>query len=155
MISVEYRYPTRQDLLYLSKNLRAVDVAEIQASSGLDVLDALEYALEYSINTQLAVYNGEPVYIYGLSVGCLLDEEAIIWMLGTDKVDFHKKSMMKNSRKFIKESLYRFYKLYNYVHFENKKAINYLQHLGFVLDEPKPFGKNGELFCRFEKCVIL
>jgi hypothetical protein len=47
----------------------------------------------------------------------------------------------------------RYDQLFNYVDARNLRSIAWLQHIGFQVFEPQPYGLEGLPFHRFERCA--
>jgi hypothetical protein len=148
MSEVTVRTATQADAYFIGRNLRAEDRTEIIAL-GLDPEGGLELSRAYSEVAYTACVDGVPAMMFGFA-GSILGDTASIWALGTDLCSINKMSMVKVSRRMLKKLMddSRYTNYENYVDFRYKKALKWLELLGFTVEAPKPYGVNGELFCR-------
>jgi hypothetical protein len=143
--------PTEADLDELAANMRPEDRDEIVASDGPDVRKTLAVALGWSVNA-LAVRSKDGLLcVFGTAAPSLLGDEAAPWMLGTDILARHPRTLTRVARRYIEEMLGVFPVLVNHVDTRNTASIRLLAWLGFTFDEPRPYGVAGLPFRRFEK----
>lgn len=141
-----------EDILYVSKHLRQVDIEEIYLASGSRPYQSLRYGFEKSDLCFTVFVDNEPVGIFGSMKYFLLSDVGSVWFLGTDKMKKIRKTFVKESKRYL-EALFDIgvSRLENYVWIENKKSILWLKWLGFVFEEAKEFGKQKALFMKFYK----
>lgn len=148
------RKAEREDLTFIAENMQAEDVAEVEAVHGKGInMDTALY-MAYLISEECHVgcnYAGVPMVVFGFCKHKTLDGAAVPWLLGTDEVRNNVRLYIRETKEVIRQALKDFDYLINYVHVENKGSIKFLKALGFTLHEPKPYGKLGELFHKFDK----
>jgi len=88
-----------------------------------------------------------PIAIYGKKA---MGEKALVWLVGTDDIERHKKDFYKITRKQIKEYLKEHKVLLNYVYAGNQTSIDWLKKVGALFAEPQPFGVFNQDFMYFE-----
>lgn len=143
------RTATKEDVEYLSKHMRQCDVDEIWASHHHSPKEALEISLKES-NIALTVEdNGVVVAMFGTCPQSLLGAKATVWMLATDGLDKIKRRFAKNSRRFIEFLLSHYPYLFNYVHTNNVKSIEWLRFCGAKFSPPIRYGVEQEVFQYF------
>ena len=142
--------PTPEAVFYVADNIREIDKEEALAASDLESIHAtLHDSVEGSWLTEVVRVDGEPVLVWGASpVGRGFWG---IWLLGTDALDRHKKTLFKESRKFISALLEvtSARGLINMTLEKNELHQRWLSALGADFGNPGPWGKNGEMFIPF------
>ncbi|WP_461521171.1 hypothetical protein [Porticoccus sp.] len=146
---VEYLPASEELIRYVADNMRAQDVVEVSASGGHSPFEALDYSVQGSGYSTVAVIGGEPVAVFGLALRGILGRTGVPWMLGTDGVSRRRRVFAPKSREVIEEMLSITPYLYNYAHVGNTVSIRWLKWLGFEFEDAAPYGVRGELFHRF------
>lgn len=129
--------------------LRALDYQEVKAASG-DVYTALHNALRltrYPVTARLT--DGRMVAVFGAAAISQLSDTAAIWLLGTDLMRQHPRTVIEATQAFIAQTREHHPRLLNYVDARNRPSIRWLRSLGFTIDPPVPFGVAGLPFHRF------
>lgn len=147
MANIRYKFPVRSDIEYIAKHMRANDVAEVKAY-GLSPYQGLKYSVDNSDECYLALVDGEPSMIFGITLPTFGEPE--IWALGTDKLFTIPRDMLREGRNWVRYFLSKAPLYYNYIGAENKFSMNWLKHLNFNIFEPEPRGLHGEIFRRIE-----
>lgn len=151
MARVTLRPAELGDAVALAEQLRPADRAEVAAALGgdHDLLAGIRACILASSLCWSAVSSGDHlIAVFG--VAPLGDLAGSPWLLGTERLDHHAKSLMRLSPPCIVQMLQAFPHLVNFVHAENRKSIRWLSRLGFTLSPPQPYGVRGELFHPFE-----
>lgn len=147
------RPATREDAVFLSGRLRAADIKELYAASGLEPLEALLQGLELSVPHAWALEDeqtGEPYLMGGVRpVG---DGFGLVWALASDAVERHSATMRREAKRMLlrirASGEYRV--ISNAVHADNHKAIRWLERLGFTfVHRDVPVGEGCEPFHSF------
>ena len=135
----------------LGPNLRAEDDRECIAASGKIAYDALLKGLEVSDWSKTILSRGEPIAIFGVAprTYALLNMIGVPWMLGSDKIKENAKAIVVLGKLYTKYMIGSYNKLENYVDARNKVAIKWIKNCGYTVEDPEPFGINGELFHHF------
>jgi hypothetical protein len=141
------RPTTRDDCIQLAKVLRKADLEEISHASGLNPEQTLLYSLAVSDECYTVWLEDELVLIFGC--GGTMGESGVPWMMASDLLLNIKRDFIKECGKIVEAMLQQYHHLENYVWAGNKIHIHWLTWLGFTIEEPKPFGLNGEPFHRF------
>lgn len=142
------RPSTQADIEPIAADLRKADRLEIWASHGLTAKPALEIGLKDSHACLTAQFNGRPIAMFGALETS--NDEAIIWMLGTNNVDLIPYSFVKTARMMIDRFHAAYEVLYNHVDVRSKRSILWLKACGATFSEPEKFGPFGYPFTRFE-----
>jgi len=142
--------PHARDLVELASRLRPADRAELGACNHFDVQAAVTHSACQS-RMCWSVFEGEVLLcVFGVCPLAGYPGVGTPWMLGTTAIGAtHRRPLIELPHPYIAKMLEAFPRLVNYVHASNKESARWLRRLGFVLDEPAPFGPNGELFRRF------
>jgi len=128
-------------------NIREEDEIEVKFSHGLSGLEACKKCfLSSNVIQGIEGDDGDPVGITGI-VG------SYIWLLGTDKLTatkHHRWQLSLYGREWVEYCLEKAGGMVeNYVYSKNRQSIRWLKHLGFTIEEPKPYGVEDQLFCHF------
>ena len=128
-------------------NIREQDEHEVRLSHGMTGLEAvLDSYIESDICMAIEGDNGDPVGITGVC-------EDRIWLLGTyalTSTKSHRRQLCLHGREWVDYCLEEsggF--LQNMAYSKNTGAIRWLRHLGFTVEEPRPYGPSAALFCPF------
>lgn len=149
LTSVEFVKPTPELVEHVAANMRQADQDEIWASSNALPLPGLIESLRLSHFSSVAVINGEPIAVFGLVITQILGGVGVPWLLGTNAIDKHFRIFVRQAFILVDEMSRKCSTLVNYVHAENLKSVKLLKAVGFTVDEPAPFGVEGELFHKF------
>lgn len=137
------------DIVHIADNMRDVDLSEVTAL-GSNPHAALTQGIEGGVVSFTAVDEDEtPVLMFGVSM--LDKEDGAIWLLGTDDVKKHARSMVRDVPLWLELcfQLTGADKLYNIVWVENATAIRWLSHAGAIFEEGA-IEYGGLDFYRFE-----
>ena len=135
------------DMYVIGENLREQDKTEVRLSHGLSPVEAcIESYIHSNVIQAIEGDDGDPVGITGLV-------DNYIWLLGTDKLTAtknHRWQLCVHGREWVEYCLdMAGGMIENYVYSENKLSIRWLKHLGFNIEEPKPYGVADQMFCHF------
>lgn len=147
MRAVEVRAPTAEDVADLVQYMRTADVAECLAAGHPDLRTNIETAIRVSVWSRAFRVDGRVAAVVGIHpLAGLFGDTGVPWMLGTDEVTRNARAFVRLSRPYIAQMLEAFPKLINLVHAPNANAVAWLQRVGFVLQDPIPYGPAGEPF---------
>ncbi len=146
---VKFERVTPEALRYVADNMREADRVEIMAASGQTPIQSLTRGHRISTYSAAAYINGKCVGILGLVKPSLITKRGVPWLLGTNQLFSHGKTLTSAAREGVREMLTVCPSLSNYVHCENKRSIKWLKLLGFRMEEPQEYGVNGEMFMKF------
>ena len=147
---IEYLPVSNEHVSHLVSNMRELDQKELIATVNWSFERILTHSVKTSVRSASVVIDGELVCIMGVTVKSMLGGEGCPWLIGTNKLNKHKKALVSESVRLLPEVMGGFERLENFVHSENKPAIRYLKYLGFTLHSPEPYGCKGEMFHKFE-----
>lgn len=127
--------------------VRESDVTELAA---LDTTpeQCMRGGMAASRRSWVMFIEGEPAALFGHVEH---DGYAVPWAVVTTQAERHPLPFLRISRAFIRSLPMM---LVNMVDARNEQVIRWLEWLGFTIEEPVPYGKNGELFRRFTRCAI-
>ena len=129
--------------------LKKSDRLEVYLASGVNPSDALEKSLEETLIGFTVLINYKPEISFGITAPCLMGNEAVIWMLSSDKINDIGVRFIRNNRRYIDYFLTYYKRLVNYVHVDNTSSIKWLKYLGARFDEPLPYGIHNRMFMKF------
>lgn len=122
---------TAEDVEFIASRLRAADIAELKAASETtSPLETIQRALIHSDESFVYCNGDTPIAIGGVVHRTELDGGAP-WLLGTEEIFKHPRTLLKASTKKINEWLSKYKFLTIAVHVENKQSIQFIEHLGF------------------------
>lgn len=150
MAKVEFVPVTPEGLNHIADNMRDADAAEVWASNRFTPRGALRVSVKASDYNTMVLGDGEPIAVLGLRVHDILTGTGVPWLLGTEvAATKYRRYFLTQSKDIIGDMLTVCPKLFNYVHDENTVSIEWLKWLGFEMDDPQPYGCEGELFRKF------
>lgn len=143
----------RKDVYPLARNMREEDVFEAKMLFDMSPLQAAKYSFKNSAKAFTIRVDGVVAAMYGVNPSSALTDYGIIWMLSTKLVDKHPLHVVRYLKPKLLELCEGYDEVYNFVSARNVKMINYLQSLGFMVDEAEKSGVYGQPFRRFHKVV--
>lgn len=132
----------------IADNLREIDRYELRAVGYDDAEQGIRQSIEESCLVMMMTNGKKPVCIFGLSKETY-EYGRVIWCLGTDDIDKHKKAFVMYSRNVLTWWRDQYGSLFNYVAAKNVKSIRWLKSMGAVFRSPRPINDNGDLFRLF------
>lgn len=126
---------------WLFTDLRDVEVQEF-AALGATSFECMRLGMLYS-DAQTIFFNDEPAAMWGIQK---FEDHNIVWAVFTKAIDRHPIAFLRESRRLAESFPCE---VMNYVDARNTAAVKWFKWLGFAVDEPVPFGVNGEPFHRF------
>lgn len=148
--AVEFKPVEESDILHVAQSMRKADMAEVWASGHYTPEEAIRAGLTQRGKSATVWINSEPVAILGVVTPSLLSSTGIPWMLGSRSLTKYGRQILTGGRLIVDDMTKDHSLLVNYVHAKNKSSVRWLTWLGFELHDPVPFGKEKELFHRFE-----
>jgi len=144
-----YRPTVSEDIVILTDNLRTADLKELRASQPLPPLEALTLSVEVSDEANTIITgDGKIAGIFG--VATVNEMIGAPWLMGTDLIPSIQKSFLKGSYKWVIDKNEHYPILMNYVHKDNKLAIQWLRFLGFNFTQLiEEYGVGKEPFYEF------
>lgn len=137
----------------LSLQFREADVAEVLASTGLTPRESLELSLTDKDEAYVMLNSAKEVF-GAFGVGAALPIFGTPWMLATDEILKHQKTLLRLSRKKVAEWVEQYGFLVNFVDSRNTASIKWLEWLGFEVDCHKAYCHDPEvpfyMFCQGE-----
>lgn len=144
---MEWAYPSAERVERIARDLRPQDELEVWLSHGMFGYDALMES--YYESTFCRVIMSDRYAPVGVT-GVVQDR---IWLLGTPELTrtkSHRWQLATHGREWVKHCIDVVGgPIGNHVYSENRVAVRWLKHLGFVVEEPKPFGPKDAMFCKF------
>lgn len=137
------------DIPYLANNIRECDRQEIWAMSHKTPEEAFLQGYNISDTPYVVEWRGKAIAMFGVTgdKGAL----GVPWMLATDDIKSIRKDFLRGCKPYVEDMHKDYPMLTNFVWVENDVHILWLKWLGFEFTEPKPLGKNQELFIQFYK----
>lgn len=142
--------PTAHDIAELTRCMRPLDRGEVLAARGPDLLGAVASSVAISANSIAVRAPAGLLAIFGCAPVSLLGNTAAPWMLGTDLLAHHPRTLSRVARRYIHAMREHYPVLVNHVDARNAPAIRLLRWLGFSILPAAPYGVAGLPFHRFE-----
>lgn len=137
------------DVIDLINNIRLCDKIECEIVGNKDIESILK-SLPYCCEAYSAKIDGNLICIFG--VNNIKDENILCWMICTTYFDnnkyFFSKQFVRKSKLWRDYFLKKYWKMGNYVHAKNEKAIKFLKFLGAYFYDTE-YDINGEKFYQF------
>lgn len=153
MANVRFRPLQPGDVAYLATNLREADKHELVASRGVgvDFGEALARAVMLSSHLWTAADPTDlPIAIFGVAPVSLLAGVGSPWLLGTERVFDHPRTLVIEGRRYLSRMRETYPDLFNYVDARNEQSIRWLKRVGFTVHPAAPYGAEGLPFHKFE-----
>lgn len=141
---------TAVDAGSLGPRLRAADVEEIRAASGLAPDEALRRS--YALSTHVWAVrdtSGEPIALWGVGPLSLVEGRGCPWLLAADAFETLGSDIARLSRPLLTGMRDHYPHLENRVDARHAKAVRWLAWLGFAIEPATPWGVEGRPFHRF------
>ena len=144
---MDWAYPSTERVEIVANNLRPQDELEVWLSDGISGYDAvMESFYESTVSRVIMSDHNTPVGVTGVCGDR-------IWLLGTTELantKSHRWQLAVHGRQWVKHCIDVVGgPIGNHVYAENRLAIRWLKHLGFVVEKAQPFGVNEASFCEF------
>ena len=148
---MQWAYPSADRVERIALNLRPQDELEVRLSDGVEGYDAVMES--YYASTIARVIMGDDNTPVGVTGVC----GDRIWLLGTTDLastKSHRWQLAVHGRQWVKHCLDVVGgPIGNHVYAENRLAIRWLKHLGFVIEKARPYGVKAASFCEFWRAV--
>ena len=139
-----------RDVPVVAEKMCSMDQREIWASGRWAPEAGLFSAVKQSSLCYTWSVDGEPEAVFGVAPLRNVEGGGSPWLLGSCLKNEYKREILRKSRYWMHEFRSRFRYLENYVYTENHTSVRWLRDwCGFNVEEPVPFGSDGELFHRF------
>lgn len=132
----------------VAANMRPADVAEVWALARHSPLEAVERSLEIPGEAYAFLADDEPLAVFGCAETAVLNTGSP-WLLGAVGVDRYARQFIELGRSYVAHWAHEYDDLYNVVDARNERSIDWLSRLGFVFDDPIPFGPDATPFLPF------
>lgn len=149
----EFVEPSLDAIEYIAANLRSADAAELFATTGSkDFAATIRMAVNSSDDCVVGISAwGEPQAVLGVTQLSLLYNTGSPWMLCTPGAMRHRRAFIAQGRAYTAAMLEHYDALINYVDQRNTVSVAWLQHIGYQMAEPEPYGAHGLPFRKFSK----
>ncbi|MBX9946067.1 MAG: hypothetical protein K2Y40_18475 [Reyranella sp.] len=144
------RFAASDDVADLAPRLRAADVEEIRAGSGLGPAEALRRSFEFSTHVWAVRGQGDgPIALWGVGPLSLVEGKGAPWLLASDAFEVLGTDVARLSRPLLAGMRDLYPHLENHVDARNTRAARWLSWLGFTIEPAAPWGVEGRPFHRF------
>lgn len=143
---------TAYHTLDLAYRLRAADIEEIKASSGLAPEEALSFSVLSSRKAWAVVHKGRTEAIFGVAPWPLMTDVGSPWLLASERFTSIGRYVARNTSPFVAELEREFPVLCNYVDARHTASIRWLLWAGFeITGLDQHHGIERRPFFRFSK----
>lgn len=138
------------DIEALASKIRPEDVAEIRAASGLAPDVGLKRSFALSTHVWAARHRREGVIaVWGVGPLSLAAGRGCPWLLASPALDRFGRQIVGLSHPLLARMRAAYPDLENHIDARNRRAVRWLEWLGFVVEPPAPWGAEGLPFHRF------
>lgn len=123
--------------------LKADDVREVWASSGLSPQEAMERMMYGPTLMTGAYVRGRLEMIFGVNDNGYQKGMAAVWMVSSDVVYQYGKSLLKLGRKWLDMQQKRYGLLFNFVDARATRTLKWLERMGFKFQDVPSYGVHG------------
>jgi hypothetical protein len=148
-VGVKFVKPTTELVEAIAADMRQGDIDEVWSSNHHTPIEALSGSWNLSDYSVIVTVNDEPCAMLGLVIRDILSGTGVPWLLGTNNALKYKRHFILQVPVILDEMLNICPRLFNYVHADNEVSIRWLKRIGFIFDEPLPYGCDDDLFYRF------
>lgn len=139
-----------EDVFDLAPRVREVDREEIFAGWGIDPETGLRVSVALSSHAWAGEIDGQLACLFGVAPYSILTGEGLPWFVASDEIENNQMLFLRRCGPVVKRMAAIYPHLSNWVDARNTTAINWLEWLGFALDDPQPWGYLQLPFHRFE-----
>ena len=145
---------SRSDADSLGPRLRAADIEEIRAASGLAPTEALRRSYDFSthvwaVRARNAQPIAPPIALWGIGPLSLVEGKGCPWLLASDTFETLRPDIARLSRPLLARTRDLYPRLENRVDARHFRAVRWLSWLGFAIDPAMAWGVEGRPFHRF------
>jgi len=142
--------PSLELVLSLASVMRQEDADEVWASAHVTPAEALKISHRVSANTiRVGLVDDKIAIVFGVRENCALSRSGVPWLLTSNLAAQHSLHFLRVSVGVVNEWRQQYKFLENYVDARYTDAVEWLDWLGFDLDDPKPYGAEQLPFHRF------
>lgn len=145
---VRYDDMRYEDIFDLAANMRADDIAEVEALGNTPEA-ALKHAYAHSKFAYVARKDGLVLGAFGVGDSSILGNVGCAWMLTTEAAEMYaaRRELVKTAPAVVLSFLEHYDILLNYVDARYERALRWLRFLGFTIEAPVK-AHTGFEFCR-------
>jgi hypothetical protein len=133
------REATLEDFVNFELHQKNID--ELKASLNIDITIIMKFLWDNSQDKTIVLVDDKPTCLLGVI------NSTEVWLFFYKDIDNLPISFFKLGKKFIA----KYDKLQGHIYSENTFALQWAKFMDFTIEEPQPYGVNGELFHKFYK----
>lgn len=136
---------------WIMQHVRPEDRDELWAAARATPQECMRYGIVMGRESWTGLVDGNPIVMCGVTSPSIMSDEGSPWLVATNDLEKHGLEFLKLSRRMARIWFGRYTSLQNWVDIRNEKAVQWLQWLGFEMEEPAPFGPFAMPFRRFHR----
>lgn len=134
----------------IAARVRPADALELWLAYRQEPGTVMRWSLEQSAVAWSGLADGVPVCMFGVAPVIGAEGVGTPWMIGSVDVERYQMAFLRRCKGRVTEMLQVFPVLENYVHKDNRRALEWLAWLGFDIEPlPVAMGPFGAAFCYF------
>jgi hypothetical protein len=137
---------TEAHIIELSSTMQKSDREGAMALCNFSPEEAIRHSLASAFYSFTWLYDGKVIGIQGMSRYTLLSPFISVWMLGSEDLPLHTRTLLRGSKIWVEEALRRYGGLRNIVDSRATESIKWLRWLGFTICPAEPVGVNNHMF---------
>lgn len=144
---IHYIGPVKEEhIIELKDNMQSMAQMSCWALTNHTPEEAIRTSLGESNESNVWTANGQVMGIFGVAVHTLISPHGYPWFLGANGLEQYRIAFVKGTKLWLDRVKGRYDYLYTYVDARNTSSINWLRHMDFIINPPKPLGKEQLLF---------
>lgn len=147
-MNVVFKKTTEEHINILSDSIRHEERLEVYRSTCQTPKEALMRSFRVSSDIFTAIIEDEIVCISGAAPYSMLGYAASPWMLTSEHMKKHPRQLLKYTKLVVDVWRHNYRMLENYVDSDYQQSLRWAKWAGFTIDDPKPRGYRGDMFCR-------
>jgi hypothetical protein len=137
-----FAVPLRRELADLATRLKHDDVEELKAASGRTPEEVMADLAEHGYGMIGAYFDNKLEAVFGVNKNGYPEGMAAVWLLSSDALKHHAKSLLKISRDYL-DAWQCYGTLFNFVDARAVRSLRWLKRVGFKFTYIPSHGTQG------------
>jgi hypothetical protein len=131
----------------MAPRLREADRLEVLSAAGMTPEAALLHSLSVTPSPRALILGGSPCAMWGVQPIHQAADIGVVWMLGTPELVENPLWFWRMCKAEVARLSSEWVVLLNWIDARYDASLRWARRLGFRLDDPRPYGPRGDLFC--------